>query len=442
MVRGQNSAPLPDLKYVICSKTGAKRAIMPEPSPSSAPPPPDAAPPLRPLTPLQMWIVALGVVAMGVGMTINFVVVAPLTRDAGLTEIEVAGILTLSALFFALMTPIWGRWADRFGRKRVMVASLAFAGLTNAGFALALDQALAGTLLGLNAVLSLGLIRTSFGLLSPGVFPASMGMIIEATTPKTRAAGMGLFGTAMSIGSIIGPAGAAALAPFGALAPLWGSILFSWVCALVLAFALPKSRTRRPGGLRPQPLKLTDKRIRPHMIFLLAYFIIVGGIQMTLGFLVADRYGLARADAVQATGLAFGSLALAMIIVQFGYVQRRYPDPKRMLPTGLIFVALGYLVAAVFEPFVLMCLGFFIVGMGAALVVPAANALGSLAVSPQDQPSAAAVLSSAPPWAFVIGPLLGAQLYQIDPLTPLLASAAMMIVLFVYATRVTLRSEA
>ena len=405
-------------------------------SPADTPAPP-AEQPQRPLSSLQMSIVALGMVAMGVGMTINFVVVAPLTRDAGLTETEVAGILTLSALFFALMTPVWGRWADRFGRKRVMVASLFFAGLTNAAFALALNQALAGALVGVTAILSLGLIRTSFGLLSPGMFPASMGMIIEATTPQTRAAGMGLFATAMSIGSIIGPAGAALLAPLGALAPLWGSILFSWFCAGVLAFALPKTRKRRTGGLGPVPLKLTDKRIRPHVGFLFAYFVIAGGIQMTLGFLIADRYGLERADAVQFTGLAFGALALAMIIVQFGFVQRRNPDPRRMLPIGLITVGIGYLIAAISEPFAILCLGFFIAGLGTALVVPSANALGSLSVPRKDQPSAAAVLSSAPPWAFVVGPVLGAQLYEFNPIAPLIGSAIMMGVLFIYSLRLT-----
>ena len=40
------------------------------------------------------------IIAMGAGMSINFVVVAPLARKAGLTEIEVAGILTLSAALF------------------------------------------------------------------------------------------------------------------------------------------------------------------------------------------------------------------------------------------------------------------------------------------------------------------------------------------------------
>ena len=80
--------------------------------------------PLRPLTPFQQGMIAFASVAMGAGMTINFVVVAPLARQAGLTEIQVAGILTLSAAIYALMIPQWGRWADRFGRKRVMVFSL------------------------------------------------------------------------------------------------------------------------------------------------------------------------------------------------------------------------------------------------------------------------------------------------------------------------------
>ena len=66
--------------------------------------------PVRPLTSLQTASIVLGVVAMGVGMTVNFVVVAPLTREAGLSESQVAAILSVSAMFFAAMTPVWGRW--------------------------------------------------------------------------------------------------------------------------------------------------------------------------------------------------------------------------------------------------------------------------------------------------------------------------------------------
>ncbi|MEM9668975.1 MAG: MFS transporter [Pseudomonadota bacterium] len=395
--------------------------------------------PVRALSGLQKAVVALGVSAMGVGMTINFVVVAPLTRDAGLSELQVAAILAISALFYAWMTPIWGRWGDQFGRKRVMVASLMAAGITNALFAMTLNTALSGALVGMTAFFTLAAVRMLFGLLSPGIYPAAMGMMIEATTPTTRAAGMGLIGTAMSIGSIVGPAGAAILAPFGALAPLWGSIGFSIACALVLAIVLPPTRNRREPGVRPKPLSLFDPRIRPHVLFLFAYFVIVAAIQVTLAFLVADRYGLERADAVQASGLAFAALAAAMIIVQFGYVQPRNPAPKKMLPRGLTAIVVGYAAAALAPGFAFLCGAFFLVGVGAALVVPAANALGSLSVPQEDQAGAAAVLSSAPPWAFVVGPLLGAILYDLHPSAPLLVSAGLMAALCVYALATTAR---
>ena len=320
-----------------------------------------------------------------------------------------------------------------------MIASLTCAAVTNTAFAFALNAALAGAVVGMSAFFLLAAIRVFFGLLSPGMFPASMGAMIEATTPTTRAAGLGLMGTAMSVGSIVGPAGAAALAPFGALAPLWGSIAFSLFCAAVLAIALPPTRTNRPGGIRPEPLRVRDPRIFPHLVFLFAYFMIVGAIQMTLAFLIADRYGLEREAAIGATGLAFAALAVAMIIVQFGYVQRKNPDPRRMLPTGLVCVMAGYVGAAMLPSFVALCLSFFVVGIGAALVVPAANALGSLSVDTNEQARAAAVLSSAPPWAFVIGPLFGAALYEVHPVMPLLTSASLLGVLWIYAVRVTLK---
>jgi len=167
---------------------------------------------------------------------------------------------------------------------------------------------------------------------------------------------------------------------------------------------------------------------------------IVGAIQITLAFLITDRYGYEREAAVGATGLAFAALALAMICVQFGYVQRKNPNPRLMLPAGLTIIMAGYIGAALFGPFWALCACFFIVGIGAALVVPAANALGSLSVAPHEQAGAAAVLSSAPPWAFVVGPLIGASLYQMHPLAPLLVSAAMMGILWVYAVKVTLKA--
>lgn len=416
--------------------------------------------PLRPLTPFQQGMVALASIAMGAGMTINFVVVSPLARDAGLSEKQVAGILVLSAAIYAMMIPRWGRWADEFGRKRVMVFSLMAMGFTNMAFLFALEAALAGVITGLTMFFTLVFVRIWFGLLSPGLQPASMAAMTDATTTTTRAAGLGMLGAAMSIGSILGPAGAAVLAPFGALAPLWGSIVLCITCGLLIGFSLPKTRQRRKSVERPSPLAVRDPRVFPHLSFLFTYFVAVGMIQQTLAWFIEDRGYAANLDetpidfyvlsiriliddvaegTVLFAGIAFACLALMMVVIQFGYVQPRKPDPRGMLPTGLILVAIGYILANAVTPFWAVCVAFLIVGAGAALAVPAANALGSLSVERHEQGAAAALLSAAPPAGFIFGPMLGAVLYEFNPALPLYVSAVVMAGLGTYALLVIRR---
>tara|TARA_R110002167_G_scaffold111490_5_gene283306 strand:+ start:27 stop:1319 length:1293 start_codon:yes stop_codon:yes gene_type:complete len=419
--------------------------------------------PLRPLTRLQQGMIALAMVAMGAGMTINFVVVAPLARKAGLTEIQVAGILTLSTVIYTIMIPIWGRIADRVGRKRVMVFSLFAMGLTNMAFLFALSAALAGVVTGMTTFFLLVFVRIWFGLLSPGLQPASMAAMTDATTTMTRAGGLGMLGAAMSVGSILGPAGAAVLAPYGALVPLWGTIILNIAVGIVLAFVLPRSRDRMRESRRPKPLSFTDARVRPHLLFLFIYFVAIGMIQQTLAWFIEDRYQFSElgsqalvftislgpliwgiemtpeSAAVTYTGIIFSCLAFSMIVIQFGYITPRKPDPRRILPIGLSLVTIGYVCADMFHPFWAMCLSFLVVGAGAALAVPSANALGSLSVAREEQGSAAALLAAAPPAGFIFGPLIGATLYSILPSLPLVASASVVGILAVYAFAVTAR---
>ncbi|MEM6557079.1 MAG: MFS transporter, partial [Pseudomonadota bacterium] len=262
----------------------------------------------------------------------------------------------------------------------------------------------------------------------------------------------------------LGPAGAAVLAPYGALAPLWGSIILCLSCGVLVGFSLPKSRSTRQNAERPSPLAMRDPRVFPHLVFLFTYFVAVGMIQQTLGWFIEDRgYADGLTDTplsvgfellglefrllidsveegtVLFTGIAFACLAVMMVFIQFGYVQPRKPDPRGMLPTGLFLIAIGYVLANLLAPFWAVCVAFLIVGAGAALAVPAANALGSLSVERQEQASAAALLAAAPPSGFIFGPLLGATLYQVAAPLPLYASAGVMAILGIYAVLVVAR---
>ncbi len=402
------------------------------PADSSRTPAQLADAPPYPLTGLQKGLLMLASVAMGTGLSINFVVVAPLTRKAGLGEVEVAAILTLSTAIYALMIPVWGRLADRFGRKEVMVFSLLAMAVTNMAFLFTLDAALAGAITGSSLILMLSFVRLWFGLLSPGLQPASMAAMTDATTATTRAAGLGMLSAGMSLGSIIGPAGAALLASYGALAPLWGSIAFCVVAAILVAIWLPSARNPSSIGANRSRLGMTDRRVRPHLLFLVAYFTCIGMIQQTLGWFIEDRYGFRERFGTEAgertilyAGIAFASIAASGIAVQFGYISRQQTDPYRLLPLGLSLVSVGYFAADVFHPFWAMCTAFVLVGIGSALAIPSANALGSLAVPRADQAAAAALMSAAPPMGFIFGPLIGAALYELSPSLPFYSAAGL-----------------
>lgn len=387
---------------------------------------------LKPLSRLQKWVLAVALVSMGFGMTISFVVAPPLARDAGLTEREVAGVLTGSSLLFAIMTPIWGRLSGQYGRKRVMLFALVASAVTNTLFIFTLSAALNGVLLGLQAFALLAVVRSSFGLLASGLQPSAFAAMTDATTAHDRASGLGFLGAAMSVGSILGPTGAFVLARFGALAPLWGSVVVALICASFVLFVLPKDDPDKTVE-RPKPLSMWDNRVRVFVIFMISYFTAVACMQQTLAWFIADRYGYDRQEAVQATGGIFAIMAICMVIVQTFYVSKYKPKPRAMLPIGIVLVAAGYAFSILHVPFIALCFAFAVVGAGSALVVPALNALGTLAVHPHEQGSAAGLMAMAPPAGFVIGPLIGGELYMHHHDLPLMVSSLAMAGLLAFA---------
>jgi MFS family permease len=114
-----------------------------------------------------------------------------------------------------------------------------------------------------------------------------------------------------------------------------------------------------------------------------------------------------------------------------------------VLPIGLGLVVLGYIGADSLTAFPLLCISFFVVGVGSALAIPSANALGSLSVSREEQGAAAALMSAAPPAGFIFGPLIGAALYKYaGHAVPLIASAVLMTGLTIYAWTLTRKAAA
>ena len=111
----------------------------------------------------------------------------------GANAVGVGLILTIYSLAQFIFTPILGSLSDRYGRRPVIIASLAIEAIS---FAL---SALANTLPFL-------LIARFIGGLGASNIGSAQAVVSDVTPPKERARGMGLIGAAIGLGFVVGPA--------------------------------------------------------------------------------------------------------------------------------------------------------------------------------------------------------------------------------------------
>ena len=69
------------------------------------------------------WL-KFGLFTVGLGQSFVFVLVPPLARDLGLTEIQTSSIFAISAVAWALTSAFWGRASDKYGRRNIAILGL------------------------------------------------------------------------------------------------------------------------------------------------------------------------------------------------------------------------------------------------------------------------------------------------------------------------------
>jgi len=236
---------------------------------------------------------------------------------------------------------------------------------------------------------------------------------------------------------IVGRAVSGALAARGRRAPLYLAGALAAAAALLVWKSLPNMpRPERQNRDSPQRMRILDVRIRRFALTAVALFTGFSAIQQTLGFQIQDQLSLSGVKTAQYTGAALMVSAIFTFAVQVSVMQRVKLPPHIFVRTGLAFLAAGSLLIAGFEHFPMLAVGMALLGTGLGLTMPAIVAGASLAVSSQEQGSAAGVISACPAVGFVCGPVIGGLLYPLAPFGPALFSALIFsgTIIFLYAT--------
>ena len=199
---------------------------------------------------------------MGFAQTVLFAILAPLGREVGLVEVQIGAIISASSLTLFLVSPLWGRASDQWGRRKILLIGLFGYSIGTVMFAGVFQAALLGYLVPVTALTLLILTRVANATVMAAVAPSANAYMADITSVTERIKGMGAIGAAGNIGSILGPAIGGLLASISLLTPLYFSVFLTLAAAILTLYALPE--LPKPTVIKkPKRLNIATQEFSP-----------------------------------------------------------------------------------------------------------------------------------------------------------------------------------
>ncbi len=356
---------------------------------------------------------------LGFGILIPLV---PYMADRfGVAPQFITPVLGSYSLCQLLAAPAWGRLSDSFGRRPVLMSSLAgaCASYLLLAFAHNIWWLLASRML---AGAMAGNIAAAFAYAS------------DVSTPQHRAASLGVVGAAIGIGFTLGQ-------PIGGLLaggdprtanftiPAAVSVGTSLLAILLVRFVLPESHNAQHRREHPDQSRRGAWRLlgaRPPLALLAAATLIVTYSQSILESIFAiwalHRYGYGP----RAVGFLLFAVALPALIMQGGLVRLIVPrlGEGRLASFGVISYVSGLLLLGCGHALGATVSGLLLCGLGLGAYNPSASALASKQSHEHDRGAVMGAYVASGSLARVLGPFSSGLLYAaLGPGAPYLVGA-------------------
>lgn len=376
------------------------------------------------LSPLGIVFTTVVIDLVGFGIVLP---ILPLwAENFGASPVQI-GLLTASyAVMQLIFAPVWGRISDRYGRRPVILVSLAGSAVA------ALMIGLAGTLL------VLWLARVLQGIAGAS-YAAAQAYVADVTTREERARGMGMIGAAFGLGFVLGPAIGALFSSIDGRLPFF---VAAGLAATNLAIAyrrLPESR--RPGAVAaPVPrLTLVRRALSSHELAPLVWLSFIAtfafvGMESTFALFGERRFDYS----VSEIGLLFVYIGVLTALAQGFLVGRavaRWGEPRALIG-GLAGTAAGLVLIAASRDLWLLLLGLALLAIASGLVFSTTTALISLSAGERDQGLVLGLSAAVGGAGRIAGPLAATALFQHAGISvPLLVGAGLFALCAIGAVR-------
>jgi MFS family permease len=362
-------------------------------------------------------------------------------RQIGIPDPMVAAIFSLSALLWAIASPVWARASDRRGRKPLILLGLI-------GFLL--------SMIGCGVVVSAGVrhlaapmvifvfflfARALFGLFGSASNPATQAFVAERTSRERRTEAMSTLAGAFGLGTIVGPLVATLFVlpvvglagPMFAFAVIAGLMLVAVWAWLVEDKAPPAPLSEAAqrfvpaeaeAHARPKPL-WRDPRLTPFLGYGFLVACCQTGLGQTLGFLIIDKVKVSPMAALDYIKMAMMTGAIASLLAQWGLIRMFRMSPRHLLRWGVGLAAAGSLLVAVSPDYWTVVIAYALSSLGFSFARPGFTAGASLSVSSDEQARAAGAIAAVNGVNVVLAPLF-VKFYEISHPAPFLLNAVVL----------------
>jgi DHA1 family tetracycline resistance protein-like MFS transporter len=370
----------------------------------------------------------------------------------GASPFLVGLLLSVYSLFQLLFAPVLGQLSDRYGRRPVLLLSLAgsMAGYVLFAFAHSLP------LLFLSRIIDGA---------SGGNISTAQAYVADVTRPEERAKGMGMIGAAFGLGFVLGPA-------LGGFLGAWGGNLFiglfaAGLSALNLLFTfLFLAESREPGKAPAASRSIRGAAAALRLpvvglclvlilvfttafaqmegtfsVYLLSRFLSAGPVPLEGGlfFLSAHASPEELAQASLRTGGLFALVGVVSAVLQGGLIPRLLPTLRRsehgyrpvregwLLVTGFVVTAVGLALLPLAPGYAWLFPVMGLLAVGSACTNPALSSLVSLQAPPERLGAVLGGYQAFGSLGRILGPALGGWLFtSFGPGAPYGTAAVMM----------------
>lgn len=322
-----------------------------------------------------------------------------------------------------LMSPIAGKWADKYGRRIMIIAGLS--GLALSMFVFYLSD----------SVTVLYISRVIGGVGAALLIPAIFAYVADITTMDQRAKGNSFISAAMSLGIVVGPGIGGFLADFGLKMPLLISAIVGVLAVIFSTFVLKESKPESSDVSEAKQESMVKEIIqstkKPYFIPLVITLVMSFGLmayESVLGLFVDNEFGASPQDiALMITATGIVSVIVQLFAVD--WIVKRFGEAN-VLRMFLGLTAFGFLLSIIASSYAFFFGVTMIIFLATSILRPVLTTLISK-LAGKEQGFAMGMNNAYMSIGNILGPLLAGLLYDVHIVYPFILGLIVLLITMV-----------